>query len=448
MRRDVGPRALIVDDDVEALRVLAEVVEREGFEVSCAATLLEARALMAATTPDVMLIDINLPDGSGLELLDSLGPSEPEIVLITGQASFETALDALRRGAADYLTKPVDFARLKMVLGNVVRTLEMKGEIRALRSELRRQGRFGALIGASPPMQKVYDLVGRVARTDAGILLTGETGTGKEVVAETIHALSRRGKHPFVPVNCGAVSASLIESELFGHERGSFTGAERMHKGYFERAHHGTLFLDEITEMPFELQVKMLRVLESSTVIRLGADKPIMVDVRIIAATNRPLEEAVAQGTLREDLLYRLNIFPIALPPLRERGDDVELLAEHFLAELNAAEGRARQFTPQGRERLRRHLWPGNLRELKNVVHRAFIMAEGDLDLDSLVAVEDASAIAPSLVLPVAGPLVEAERQLILACLEQFEGDKKKAASALRISLNTLYTRLNAYKAN
>jgi DNA-binding NtrC family response regulator len=250
-----------------------------------------------------------------------------------------------------------------------------------------------------------------------------------------------------LPVNCGAVSASLIESELFGHERGSFTGAERMHKGYFERSHQGTLFLDEITEMPYALQVKLLRVLETSTVVRLGGDKPIAVDVRIIAATNRPPEEAVAEGKLREDILYRLNIFPIPLPPLRERGDDVELLAEHFLGELNAAEGKTKQFTAAGRQRLRRHTWPGNLRELKNVVHRAFIMSEGDLDLAAVV--EAGVAAAPSTVtLPVGAPLVEAERQLILACLEHFEGDKKKVASALQISLNTLYARLNAYKAS
>ncbi|PYQ41731.1 MAG: sigma-54-dependent Fis family transcriptional regulator, partial [Acidobacteria bacterium] len=336
--RPSGPRALIVDDDEDISTALSDLVEREGFTVTCDSTLAQARQEIAATVPDIILVDIHLPDGSGLDLLEGLGPADPEVVLITGQASVETAVDALRRGAADYLTKPVDIPRLKMVLGHVVRALDMKGEIGALRTELRRMGRFGALIGASPPMQKVYDLIGRVARTDASILLTGETGTGKEVVAQTIHALSRRSKKPFVPVDCGAISPSVIESELFGHERGSFTGAERQHKGYFERAHTGTLFLDEITEMPLELQVKLLRVLETSVVLRVGADKPIQVDVRIVAATNRRLDEAVSAGKLREDLLYRLNVFPIPLPPLRERGDDVERLADHFLAQLNAAE--------------------------------------------------------------------------------------------------------------
>jgi len=441
------PRALIVDDDPEIAKVLTELVEREGFAVTCASTLAQAREEIATTVPDIVLVDIHLPDGSGLELLEGLGPSAPEVVLITGQASVDTAVDALRRGAADYLTKPVDFPRLKMVLGNVARTLEMKQEIGALRTELRRMGRFGALIGASPPMQKVYDLIGRVARTEAGILLTGETGTGKEVVAQTIHALSRRSKKPFVPVDCGAISPTVIESELFGHERGSFTGAERQHKGYFERAHTGTLFLDEITEMPVELQVKLLRVLETSDVLRVGADKPINIDVRIIAATNRVPAEAVSAGKLREDLLYRLNIFPIPLPPLRERGDDVARLAEHFLGELNAAEGTSKQLTPAARERLIRHNWPGNLRELKNVIHHAFIVADGDLGLEDLGDTAG-NRTSQSLTMAVGTPLADAERRLILAALDQFDGDKKKVASALRISVATLYTRLSEYKAH
>jgi two-component system, NtrC family, response regulator AtoC len=442
------PRALIVDDDPEIAKVLTELVEREGFTVTSASTLARAREEIAATVPDIVLVDIHLPDGSGLELLEGLGPSAPEVVLITGQASVETAVDALRRGAADYLTKPVDFPRLKMVLGNVTRTLEMKHEIGSLRTELRRMGRFGALIGASPVMQKVYDLIGRVARTEASILLTGETGTGKEVVAQTIHALSRRSKKPFVPVDCGAISPTVIESELFGHERGSFTGAERQHKGYFERAHTGTLFLDEITEMPVELQVKLLRVLETSDVLRVGADKPISIDVRIIAATNRRPEEAVAAGKLREDLLYRLNVFPIPLPPLRERGDDVERLAEHFLGELNAVEGKSKQLTPAARERLLRHNWPGNLRELKNVIHHGFIVADRDLGLEDLGETDAGKGPSKSLTMAVGTPLADAERRLILAALDQFDGDKKKVASALRISVATLYTRLSEYKAH
>ena len=310
------PRALIVDDDLGFLLGLAELVRREGFAVVTAGSLKEAREEIAASPPDILLVDLRLPDGSGLDLLAGFEPpNAPEVVLITGDASVETAVDALRQGAIDYLTKPVDFARIKMALANVARTLGMKGEIGTLRGELRKLGRFGVLVGASPAMQAVYDLIGRVARTDASVLITGETGTGKEMVASTIHSLSRRGKEAFLPVNCGAISAHLIESELFGHERGSFTGADRSHKGYFERAHRGTLFLDEITEMPLELQVRLLRVLETATVTRVGGNEPIKVDVRILAATSLRLEEVVRAGKLREDLYYRLNVFPIALPP-------------------------------------------------------------------------------------------------------------------------------------
>jgi DNA-binding NtrC family response regulator len=439
---------LIVDDDLEVLQVLTEFVKREGFTASVASTLRQAREEIAASMPDIILVDIQLPDGNGLDLLTGLDDTaDPEVVLITGNASVETAVDALRHKVTDYLTKPVDFARLKMALANLARTLEMKGEIGTLRTELRKLGRFGRLVGASPPMQKVYDLISRVARTEASVLITGETGTGKEVVAQTIHALSRRSKEAFVPVDCGAITANLIESELFGHERGSFTGADRLHKGYFERAHRGTLFLDEVTEMPVELQVKLLRAVETSAVTRVGGSQPIKVDVRIIAATNRPLEEAVATGKLREDLLYRLNVFPIPLPPLRDRGDDVERLAEHFLGELNTAERTVKQLTPAARVRLRQHGWPGNLRELRNALHRGYILAEDGQGVDPIpdpVLVEAPSST--SLMIPVGTPIAEAERLLILATLDKFDGDKKKVASALHISLNTLYGRLSEYK--
>ena len=442
------PRALIVDDDPGFLAGLCELVKREGFAVQGALSLEQARAELAANPPDILLVDLHLPDGSGLSLLEGFEPgSAPEVVLITGSASVETAVDALRRGVADYLTKPVDFARVKMALGNVTRALELRGEIGTLRGELRKLGRFGPLIGASPPMQKVYDLIGRVAGTDASILISGETGTGKELVAETIHRLSRRGRGAFLPVNCGALSAHLIESELFGHERGSFTGADRMHKGYFERAHGGTLFLDEITEA-VEIQIRLLRALETSAVTRVGGTEAVKVDVRIVAATSRRVDEAVAAGKLREDLYYRLNVFPIQLPPLRERGDDVELLAEKFLAELNQAEGTAKHFTRACLERLHRHSWPGNVRELQNVVRRAFILAEEDVGVDSLPLGVSEEMTAASLVTRVGTSIAEAERRLILATVEHCDGNKRKAAGILKVSLKTLYSRLNEYKSD
>ena len=439
------PHALIVDDDLSFQLAFAEVVQREGFTIATAPSLKEAREELAKNPPHVLFLDLNLPDGSGMDLLEDV-EGHPETVLITGQASVQTAVEALRRGVSDYLTKPVDFARVKMVLGNVARTRELKEEIGSLRGELRKLGRFGPLIGASPLMQKVYDLVGRVARTDATVLITGETGTGKEMVAQTIHLLSRRSRAAFLPLNCGGVSPTLIESELFGHERGSFTGADRVHKGFYERADGGTLFLDEVTETPVELQVKLLRVLETGAVTRVGGTEAINVDVRVVAATNRQPEEAVAAGKLREDLLYRLNVFPIHLPTLWDRREDIDLLAEHFLGLLNKQEGTSKEFTRAALERLRTHRWPGNVRELRNVVQRAFILAEQDVGLDALPLGVHEPAEGSSLQMRVGTSVAEMERRLILATLEHFDGNKKKAAEILKIGLKTLYNRINQYK--
>src|SRR5947208_304303 len=375
--------ALLIDDDASFQAALAELVRAEGFSVDTAASLGEARAFLGEHTPDLALVDLKLPDGSGLELLREIDSSVPtEIVLITGHATVDSAVEALRSGASDYLTKPVDIPRLKSVLANVVRRRELREEIESLRGTLRSLGHFGPLIGASPAMQAVYDMIARVAPTDATVLVQGESGTGKELVAETLHQLSRRRKQPFVALNCGAVSPQLIESELFGHEKGSFTGADRQHKGYFERAHGGTLFLDEITEMPQELQVKLLRVLETGQFMRVGTTTPMSADVRLIAATNRNPDLAVADGKLREDLYHRLNVFPISMPPLRDRGTDIELLAQHFLDLLNKQESADKSFAPGAIAALYAHNWPGNVRELKNYAQRAFILADNVIDAD------------------------------------------------------------------
>src|SRR6202012_935397 len=263
----------------------------------------------------------------------------------------------------------------KAILNRLPRAGDLKAEIGTLRGELRRMGRFGLMLGNSPIMQQVYDQISRVATTAAAVMLVGESGTGKEVAAQTVHELSLRRKHPFVAVNCGAISPNLIESEMFGHERGSFTGADRQHKGYFERANGGTLFLDEITEMPIELQVKLLRVLETGVFMRVGTTKEIETDVRLVAATNRDPEEAVLDGKLRLDLYHRLNVFPLHLPPLRNRGKDVELLAQGFLDDLNQRYSTNKTFPPESRGGLAAYSRPGNVRELKNYVQRASIMA-------------------------------------------------------------------------
>jgi two-component system, NtrC family, response regulator HydG len=443
------PHALLVDDDIGFVMGLAEAVKREGFSVTTATSLKEAREELARNDTDALLIDMQLPDGSGLELLQQPeGRLPPGVIFITGHASVDLAVEALRLGASDFLTKPVDFARVKMALANLARTRELSREVGALRGELRRLGRFGPLIGASDRMQEVYDLVAKVAPTDASVFILGETGTGKELVAQTLHEMSRRAKQPFIPLNCGAVSPNLIESELFGHERGSFTGADRAHKGHFERAHPGTLFLDEISEMPIDLQVKLLRVLEQGAVLRVGGSEPLQVDVRVIAASNRKPEQAVAEGKLREDLLYRLNVFPLQLPPVREREDDVILLAEYFLETLNReSENPPKRFTKAALDRLRAHSWPGNVRELKNVIQRAFILAPNDIGVDALPLGVVEEKLGSSLVIRVGTPVDEAERRLILATLEHCAGDKKKAAEILKISLKTLYNRLNVYKA-
>jgi DNA-binding NtrC family response regulator len=293
-------------------------------------------------------------------------------------------------------------------------------------------------------MQKVYDLISKVAPTDATVLITGESGTGKELVAQTISDLSSRRRRPLLPLDFGAIPQNLIESELFGHERGSFTGATQLRRGCFERAAGGTLFLDEITEMPIELQVKLLRVLESGSLVRVGGDEPVPVNVRLIAASNRVPREAVLAGKLREDLFYRLNVFPIVLPPLREREDDCLLLTEQFLQAFNAAEGSSKRLSAAARERIRAHPWRGNVRELKNELHRAFIMAEGLIELGDLSQPRGQEP-APS---EVGGSLERSERQLILVTLEQCDGDKKKAAKLLGISLKTLYNRLHVYATN
>ena len=429
------PHILIVEDDANARAALCELVGAEGFTTAQAGSLRDARIQMSRHSPDAVLIDLQLPDGNGMDLMEDIAPhSGTEIIVMTGHASVETAVEALRMGAADYLVKPVNFQRLKSVLARIPRPGDLKAEIGSLRGELRRLGLFGQMLGNSTVMQTLYDQVSRVAPTEATVLLIGESGTGKELAAQTIHDLSLRRKQPFLPVNCGAISPNLIESEMFGHERGSFTGADRQHKGYFERANGGTLFLDEITEMPIELQVKLLRVLETGVFMRVG--------------TNRDPEEAVADGKLRADLYHRLNVFPLQLPPLRERGKDVELLAQHFLDQLNAQSNTKKAFLPPAMDTLRGYHWPGNVRELRNYVQRAYILSD-DAGIDTAnVPLQVSSTQVSSgstLTISVGTSLASADKKIILATLEQCGGVKKRAAELLGISLKTLYNRLEEY---
>jgi DNA-binding NtrC family response regulator len=445
------PHALAVDDDPNFLSALAELIEGQGFTTNTACNLRDARTQVSNRIPDVALVDLYLPDGSGIDLLKDLElGSTTEVVLMTGHADVESAVQALRLGASDYLTKPLDIGRLKSILANVASVQQAPAPAAAAvpqDEETQYSDRLGLLLGASPPMQAVYEMLNRVAPTDASVFLIGESGTGKDLAAQTLHMLSRRSKAPFMPLNCGAISPTLIESELFGHERGSFTGAARRHKGYFERAHTGTLFLDEISEMPIELQVKLLRVLETGTLNRIGGDQPVEVDVRVIAATNRDPQKAVNDGKLREDLLYRLQVFPIHMPPLRERGDDIQLLADYFLEQLNERQATSKRFTEESMERLRTHSWPGNVRELKNVVHRAFIMADQDISPRALPReVGGDAGFQRSMCFQVGTSIEEVERRLIMATLDAYGGNKRKTADILGVSLKTLYNRLNSYR--
>jgi len=443
------PRALVLDDDPGVLRPLAKLVESEGFDVSTAGNLAEARTALAAGPFDVVIADLQLPDGVALDLLPDLEDRQAtELIVITGQASVDSAVQAFRGGAIDYFTKPVDAQHLRQLLRKILHALELRGEVNLLRTELRRAGRFGRMIGTSPPMQKVYDQVQRVAPTTATVLIQGETGTGKELVAETVHAMSLRAKGPFVAVNCGAVAETMIESELFGHEKGSFTGAIQRHQGVFERASGGSLFLDEITEMPPELQVRLLRTLESRTVRRIGGEEEIAIDVRVMCATNRNAEQAVRDGKLREDLYFRLAVFPIEVPPLRDRGEDIAQIAESFLASLNEKSGESKRFTPEAVQMLSAHAWPGNVRELRNFVERAYILSGDCIDPSALpfAAGGKARLDRSGVWAPVGTSLADAECELVLATVERIP-DKAAAAKALGISLKTLYNRLHKYGA-
>jgi DNA-binding NtrC family response regulator len=445
--------ALIVDDDTNTREALTALAAAEGFTTAAAGSVAEARIQLVRQRPDVVMMDLRLPDGSGMELFEDLEDrSSIETILITGHASVESAVDALRLGASDYLTKPVNLQRLKAVLSRVPKSGELRAEIGALRDELRRLGRFGRLVGRSSAMQEVYDKIARVAPTEATVLLLGESGTGKEVVARTIHDLSRRRKNAFLAINCGAISANLIENEMFGHERGSYTGADRQHKGYFEQASGGTLFLDEITEMPMELQVRLLRVLETGTLMRIGTARTIETDVRIIAATNRDAREAVRAGKLREDLYHRLNVFPLLMAPLRSRSEDVELIATHFLEEMNEACGTRKSFAPGALARMKLYPWPGNVRELKNYIHRVFIMAgEEGLEGPTMeseqapMGATSFSSTAPAITVPLGTPLSVAAKELILLTLEHCGGERKRTAEMLGICTKTLYNRLREY---
>ncbi|QDU69377.1 sigma-54-dependent transcriptional regulator [Engelhardtia mirabilis] len=453
---------LLLDDDRRTREVLARLVDGDDFKARLAPDIATARRLAGERFPDCAILDLDLPDGNGLDFFKELREQgEVEVLILTGQGTIDTAVTALKSGAIDFLTKPVEPIRLESAMLAIRRTLSLKAEVNNLRAVLRQEGRFAGMVGTSSSMQGVFSMIEKAAPSESSVLILGETGTGKELVARALHRFSRRADKPFVAFNCGAIQSSLLESELFGHEAGSFTGAGKRRLGYFEQAKGGTVFLDEIFEMPLEQQVNLLRVLENRQITRVGGESPIDVDVRVVAASNKSATAALEDRSVREDLLYRLMVFPIHVPPLRERREDVRCLAQFFLDSLVRLAGIPKRFSADALAKLEGHDWPGNVRELRNIVERACILSDDVIDAGCIVfddhALFRSRGVSQASIRPSIGGAVtvepgmsiaEAERLLILTTLDCLSGNKPKAAELLGISLKTLYNRLNVYSAS
>jgi DNA-binding NtrC family response regulator len=444
-------KILVVDDEPAEREGLARLVGQWGYDVETASSGEEALNLVETQHPAVVVTDLVLPEMDGLTLLQKLKETgrPPIVLLVTGHGTVETAVEAMRHGAFDYLTKPVDTTRLQVLLEKSIEQESLSREVNLLRHQLRQKGSFGQMVGQSRGMQEVYRWVELAATSTAPVLVYGESGTGKELVARTIHELSNRRNKPFVAINCAAIPETLIESELFGHERGAFTGATERRLGCFELTDGGTLFLDEIAEMDPNTQAKLLRVLQEGSFRRVGSGKhEIQVDVRVVAATNQIPSEAITNGKLREDLFYRLNVFSIHLPPLRDRREDIPLLARNFIEEFNRQDNRqVRGLSGETEKELERYHWPGNVRELRNVIQRAVVLSgSGLIGVEHLPDnVLRAAAPAPPTTTGTVTPIREMERDMILRALEETGQDKRRAAQLLGISLKTLYNKLAKY---
>ncbi len=444
------PKVLVVDDEPAMREVLEMRLQKWGYDVRLAADGIKGKTLAASFDPDIVLSDVVMPQMSGLELLKSLKGEKFDrtVILMTAQGTIEIAVDAMKSGAHDFLTKPLDYPKLQAMLDAASRELELRRDSRKLSEQLQ-SGGFADFVGTSRAMQEVYDLIRQVATTDAFLLISGESGTGKELVARTIHQMSHRARGPFIAINASAIPENLMESEIFGHEKGAFTGAVGMRAGCFELADRGTLFLDEITEMPLSLQPKLLRVLEDGQVRRLGGRQEFTFHVRVLAATNRGVRDAIEQGNLREDLYYRLNVFTIALPPLRERKGDIPLLAAHFLKESNRKHGaKVESISDEAMSILQAHRWPGNVRELRNIIERAVILVRGKrIELAHLAPEirSPGSDTSSKITLPVGVTAAEAEKELILKTLALAGNNKAEAARQLGLDVKTIRNKLKSY---
>jgi two-component system, NtrC family, response regulator HydG len=450
-------KILLADDEEASRKGLASLLSGWGYSTEEAADGEEALDRARAVLPSVVITDLVMPKQDGLALLRALREELPfaTVILLSGQGSVDTAVAAMKEGAYDFLTKPVDVARLKLLVPKAVERAEAVREVQLLRRRVKQVWGVGKLVGTSPAMQEVYRLIELAAPTPAPVLITGESGTGKELVARTLHELSERSRGPFVAVNCAAIPETLLESEIFGHEKGAFTGALERRPGCFELAHEGTIFLDEIAEMAPATQAKFLRILEDGVVRRLGAKTEIRVDVRVIAATNQDPVEAMRAERFREDLYYRLNVVTIQLPPLRERQEDIPLLIQAFVEEFGAKyDKRIVSVDEAARQSLMAQSWPGNIRELRNTIERAAIVCDGELiRLEHLPVPAAAAARASghdgespnSIAFAIGTNLDEVEKEMILKTLAANGNNKTVTAQILGISLKTLHNKLRRY---
>jgi DNA-binding NtrC family response regulator len=445
-------KILVVDDDPGIRASLSVLLQSWSFEALQAADAAEAEKMVHRHEPDIVITDLVMPETSGLELLKKLKAGDPHrpVLLITAQGSIDIAVEAMKQGARDFLTKPLtDLPKLKALLDDAERELEMRRKAKRLSARMDEEPDLGGFIGNSRAIRDVFQMIESVAQRDVPVMLTGESGTGKEVAARTIHRMSRRENKPFVAINAAAIPESLIESELFGHERGAFTGAIATRQGVFEQANGGTLLIDEVAEMPMALQPKLLRVLADGRVRRLGGAYEFEFDVRVLAATNRDPLKAIEEGKLREDLYYRLNVVPLLLPPLRSRPDDIALLAQHFVNEFNAKHRlQIEGVTDEAMSMLTSYPWPGNVRELRNIIERSVVLAKGEWidDKDLPPYVRDPSQRPEKLVFSVGETTVaDAERELILRTLEKASGNKAEAARQLGVDVKTIYNKLKSY---
>lgn len=445
-------RIAVVDDQALMRESIAETLSGAGFEAVTFAGGAQAAAAVASSEFDLVITDLKMPKMGGLELLSKVCDIAPHVpvVVITAHGTVESAVDAMKRGAFDYISKPFDPDELEVVVRRAIEHYALIRENELLRSRVGEEDGAPVMVGADSGLAAVSALIERVAQTDVTVLITGESGTGKEVVAKRIHQMSSRREKPFVCVNCAALNAGLLESELFGHEKGAFTGAEKTRRGRFELAEGGTILLDEVSEIEGSLQAKLLRVLQEREYERVGSSATRRMDVRIAATTNRNLSKAVSEGVFREDLYYRLNVFPVHVPPLRERGQDVAGLARHFLRGLSEESGReAPKISEEAVELLTGYSWPGNVRELRNIMERAFVMGFGHRIERSHIEgwLSEGGSAGAGKALHAGMRLKDAEEMLIRMTLERFGGHRQKTAEALGVSVRTLVNRLKEWKA-